>query len=217
MRKVPFTLLIAFLFLPTASAGDPFAARCVGVTDGDTITVLTPEKQEIRIRIEGIDCPEGSQDFSRKAKDFTSALVFGKTVTIQPKEYDDYGRLVGRVEADGIDLSLALVTAGLAWHFKRYDSDPVLARAEEVARAAQIGIFSMPDPIPPWLYRSGTRQVEAEPEVESGGIVYHGNVNSKVFHAPGCQHYDCKNCTRVLNSKEEAERLGYRPHAQCVQ
>ena len=77
-RTIPFTLLLVLLGPLNAYGIDPFTANCFGVTDGDTITVLTAEKQEIRIRIEGIDCPEGTQDFSRKAKDFTSALVFGK-------------------------------------------------------------------------------------------------------------------------------------------
>lgn len=44
-------------------------------------------------------------------------------------------------------------------------------------------------------------------------VVYHGNRESKVFHAPGCQFYHCKNCTAVFNSKEEAAKAGYRPHA----
>jgi hypothetical protein len=40
---------------------------------------------------------------------------------------------------------------------------------------------------------------------------FHGNVKSKVFHAPGCKDYGCKHCTAVFGSQEEAVQAGYRP------
>jgi len=76
--------------------------------------------RSVRIRLEGIDCPERGQAFSARAKQFTSGLVFGKTVTVKVKESDRYGRLVARVIAEGKDVSHELVKAGLAWHFKKY-------------------------------------------------------------------------------------------------
>ena len=54
--------------------------------DGDTNTVLHNGKAE-RIRLHGIDCPEKRQAFGRLAWQFTSNLVFGKTVTMR-----DHGR-----------------------------------------------------------------------------------------------------------------------------
>ncbi len=54
----------------------------VGVSDGDTITVLHSGKS-VRIRLNGIDSPEKRQAFGKRAKQFTSTLVFGKTVTVQ--------------------------------------------------------------------------------------------------------------------------------------
>ncbi|GEM_PF-3325937 len=46
-------------------------------------------------------------------------------------------------------------------------------------------------------------------------LVYHGNKNSKVYHAPGCKDYDCKNCTEKFASKEDAVKAGYKAH-NCV-
>lgn len=46
-------------------------------------------------------------------------------------------------------------------------------------------------------------------------IVYHGNVRSRVFHHPRCMHYNCKNCTAVFYSREEAIKAGYRPCRIC--
>ncbi len=63
---------------------------------GDTITVLHKGKPE-RIRLNGIDCPENRQEFSRRAKQFTSNLVFAKTVTVQALDRDRDGRTVGVV------------------------------------------------------------------------------------------------------------------------
>ena len=39
---------------------------------------------------------------------------------------------------------------------------------------------------------------------------YHGNRQSKIYHAPYCRYYDCKNCTAVVQSEEEAQNAGYR-------
>ncbi len=50
----------------------------------------------------------------------------------------------------------------------------------------------------------------------TGAGPYHGNVRSKVYHAPGCSNYDCKNCTAVFAMMAEAEKAGYRADAACV-
>ena len=57
----------------------------------------------------------------------------GSTSHILPKEKDRYGRLVARVRVDDTDVSLELARAGLAWHYKKYSSDPELAAAEQRA------------------------------------------------------------------------------------
>jgi endonuclease YncB( thermonuclease family) len=107
--------------------------------------------------LEGIDCPEQGQDFGTRAKQFTSALVFGKDVEVKEYYPDRYGRMVARILVGGQDVSLELVKAGLAWHFKRYSSDPVLAEAEVEARRARVGLWSMPGAVPPWEWRSVRR------------------------------------------------------------
>ena len=49
---------------------------------------------------------------------------------------------------------MALVEAGLAWHYKQYSDDPVLAAAEVVAKARKVGVWSLPNPTAPWAYRA---------------------------------------------------------------
>jgi endonuclease YncB( thermonuclease family) len=183
----------------------------VRVADGDTITVLR-DRQQIRIRLDGIDCPEGGQAFGTRAKQFTSELVFGREVTISPRDTDRYGRTVARVFVDQGDVSLAILKAGFGWHYKKYSSDPVLAQAKINARNAKSGLWADPHAVAPWEFRHPPPGMQLLASVGS----FHGNLRTRVFHAPGCQHYDCPNCRQPFASIEEAERAGFHRHAACV-
>ncbi len=116
----PIAILPLFLGIALvashALAAD-FTGRVVGVSDGDTITVLHNGKGE-RIRLHGIDCPEKRQAFGKRAKQATSRLVYGQTVTVRDMGQDRYGRTVGEVLLpDGRNLNHDLVKAGFAWWF----------------------------------------------------------------------------------------------------
>ena len=139
-------------------AAEPFTALGVGVSDGDTITVLrddVPERNPIQIRLFGIDTPEKKQPFSQRAKQFTSDAVFGKTVRIEPR-----GRHFDRIVADvfmpdGKLLNHKIVRAGLAWWYERYArNDRELKRLETEARAAGRGLWSESGAVPPWEWRT---------------------------------------------------------------
>ena len=58
-----FFLILLLTFTNVACAGRGFPARVVGVTDGDTLAVLTAERWQVKIRLAGIDAPESGQDF----------------------------------------------------------------------------------------------------------------------------------------------------------
>jgi micrococcal nuclease len=60
----------------------------------------------VKVRLHGIDCPEGHQDFGNRAKQFTSGLVFGETVRVDVRDKDRYERLVGWVFVGGTDVNL---------------------------------------------------------------------------------------------------------------
>ncbi len=148
---LPLFLGIA-LVASQALAAD-FTGRVVGVSDGDTITVLHNGKGE-RTRLHGIDCPEKRQAFGKRAKQLTSNLVFGKTVTVQVMDRDRYGRTVCEVLLpDGRSLNHELVRAGLAWMYRRYTNDQSLSDLEEEARVAQRGLWADPHAVPPWEWR----------------------------------------------------------------
>lgn len=156
-------LLIAIVIALGAAAGSAnlpignqtFTGKVVGVTDGDTITVLRDNTQT-RVRLHGIDAPESGQDFGEKAKQYTSSRCFGKTVTIIQTDVDRYGRIVARVKLpDGIDLSHELVADGFAWWYTQYaPNDNILRSSQNRAQTAQRGLWSQKNPTPPWYFRS---------------------------------------------------------------
>jgi micrococcal nuclease len=128
-------------------------AKCVGISDGDTITVLDANKRQVKIRLEGIDAPEGHQDFGTESRHHTAELVFQKEVRIQRRGLDKYGRTLGHVYVGDLWINQDLVRNGLAWHYKQYSADPRLAQAEDLARKQQIGIWSRKDAVAPWEFR----------------------------------------------------------------
>jgi len=141
---------------PTPKAEVPveFTGLAVRILDGDTIEVMHGGKPE-RIRLPGIDCPEKSQAFGNRAKQFTADLVGKQTVTVQVKDRDRYGRTVGVIVLSaGRTLNQELVRAGLAWWYKQYAAgDTVLQKLEEEARAAKVGLWVDPSPVAPWDFR----------------------------------------------------------------
>ena len=224
MRR-PLAVLVIILTLPVLAWSQQAAwqGKVVGVSDGDTITVMHQGKGE-RIRLYGIDCPEKRQAFGKKAKQFTSKMVFGKNVEVRPVTTDRYGRTIAWIYIDGACLNEALLKAGLAWHYKRYSSDRHLADLEIVARHGKAGLWSDPYSVPPWDFRRGAIvfttdkpkiTIRSQTWVNQKKMVYHGNIKSKKFHRPSCKYYNCRNCTATFQNRREAVKAGYVPCGIC--
>jgi micrococcal nuclease len=209
MRRI-LPILFLVLFAVPACAAD-YTARVVGISDGDTITVLTEQKTQVKIRLHGIDAPESGQPFGSKAKQAASDLAFGKTVTIKERDKDRYGRTVVEVILpDGRSMNREMVEQGMAWSYRQYaPGDVILNRAEISARKAQLGLWSEPKPIPTWDWRKGVGM-----PVTTGMI---GNRNSHVYHAPQCRAVAVmKEANKVtFETAEEAEKAGYRKAGDC--
>jgi len=109
--------LLTLLLLIILSASDSFTGKVVKITDGDTIVVLTSDNKQVKIRLEGIDCPESNQDFGNKAKQTVSDLCFGKEVVIQKSGEHRYGRTLGFVFVGYVNVNKELLKQGLAWQY----------------------------------------------------------------------------------------------------
>lgn len=155
LRFIAILLLVpGVLPLPSCSpSGDILRGRVVEVADGDSFTLLDEGTNCHRIRLYGIDAPERTQPFSRKAKEALDGLIAGKTIEIQRMDKDRYGRIVGIARVGGINVNEVLLRDGWAWHFTRFDQNPDWANLEREARQARRGLWAEEQPLPPWEFR----------------------------------------------------------------
>lgn len=159
--KKAYSLILALFAIAfaTTARSEPrvFEGRVVGVSDGDTITVLSKGKLRVRVRLAEIDAPESSQDFGSRAKQVLSDACFGKTAKVTSAKTDRYGRVVGRVYCDGLDAQEHLLRNGMAWVYDSYVQDRSLYSFQEEAKAARRGLWAHTNSVPPWEFRRSTR------------------------------------------------------------
>lgn len=142
------------LVLTVAWAADGFTGKVVGITDGDTLTVMHDGRAQA-VRLHGIDAPERKQAYSARARQMLGDLTYGKTVKINITGQDRYGRTLGEVILpDGRNVNHELVRAGLAWWYRKYAPRERRIEALEMeAREARRGLWEEEDPVPPWEFR----------------------------------------------------------------
>jgi endonuclease YncB( thermonuclease family) len=223
---------LALLWLASTAFGADFHAKVIHIADGDTITVLNDAKEQIKIRLNGIDSPEKAQAFGNKAKQFTKELVAGQPVIIQAYGQDKYGRTIGDVILDdGRSLSQELVKAGYAWWYRKYaPGDTVLKTLEAEAREAQAGLWNDPHPIPPWDFRHRGARTPIKPGPSSASspkvgshsdsfdsLPVVGNLRSGKYHRPDCPSYDqiAKKNRVPFGSAQDARGAGYALAGNC--
>lgn len=150
---------VLLIILQLVAHADVLLGHVVGVSDGDTITVLDDNKQRHVIRLMGIDAPEKAQAFGQKAKQSLSELVFDKDVSVTWFKRDRYGRTVGQVHLGDTDVCLEQIKRGFAWHYKQYEREQSeedrsrYADAEKEARSARIGLWVDDKPTEPSKFR----------------------------------------------------------------
>jgi endonuclease YncB( thermonuclease family) len=89
-------IALAAALFATPTAAIEFVGKVVGVTDGDTLTVLTAQRQQHRVRLSGIDAPERRQAFGQVSKQHLSDLAYDKTVTVVFHKRERYKRSSAR-------------------------------------------------------------------------------------------------------------------------
>lgn len=157
MKKI--TLILATMLAFGTAQAQAQLYRVVGISDGDTIKVLSADRQQIKCRLQGIDAPETAQPYGQVSKTSLSDMVFGKEVKVEVLDQDQYGRSVCRIIMNGIDVNKVQLQRGLAWHYKHYSSDESYAQAERTARQQRIGLWAESNPTPPWSFRRNKKAV----------------------------------------------------------
>lgn len=172
--------------------------KVIGVSDGDTLTVLMSGRQ-VKIRLAEIDAPEKRQPFGQRSKQSLSDLVYGKQVMLKQEAKDRYGRVVGRVYAGGLDVNAEQVRLGMAWVYRQHNRDKSLLALEQEAKSTRRGLWSEPSAIPPWEYRhSGKADSKASSLAGSKSIRDLVKATAGGAHQCGAKHY----CNEMASCEE---------------
>lgn len=137
----------------------------VNVADGDTITLLTDDRQQHRVRLDSIDAPETShgadepgQAFAEAARKNLASMVAGKRITARCYEADQYRRDVcALMLADGSSANRAQVVDGYAWAYTArhgaYLRDGSMPELQREAKEARRGLWAQAGASEPWKWR----------------------------------------------------------------
>ncbi|MBP7242751.1 thermonuclease family protein [Amaricoccus sp.] len=215
--------LVATLLAGAAPAGEAELAGAARVLDGDTLDI-----GPVRVRVHGIDAPEFSQTCAaaggsewtcgKAAAARLGALIRDRRVVCDPRERDQYGRIVARCEAGGVDLGGALVAEGLAWAFVRYSDD--YEATEAAARAAGLGIWQA-ETMTAWDWRATAWRDAAGNAADDapGDCPIKGNISrsgERIYHTPWSRDYAKVRIDEGLGERwfcdeAEAQAAGWRP------
>lgn len=170
----PLLGLAALCFVAADLPARLLTGKVVQVVDGDTLEVLDSQDVRHRIRILGIDAPEGGkipehgQPYGSQARDALKELVGAQPVRVVWRKQDSpykghEGRILGDVYVDNaagksVWVNRAMIDAGLAWHFRHYDQRKELEDAERTARNEKRGLWRDAKPMPPWDFRERHRE-----------------------------------------------------------
>jgi endonuclease YncB( thermonuclease family) len=239
MRTPPLIMLLAAAALACSAqtgcapkAADAITGRAK-VVDGDSLEIGAD-----RIRLYGIDAPEGRQECRRNGKPWRCgddaaaklrSLVRGATLRCTPRDMDEYGRSVAVCRNGNVDVNAQMVRSGLALAYRRYSGDYVAE--EDEARGAKRGLWAS-EFTPPWEWRRESREETAQksPRVaeESGpvtpprgpaaGCRIKGNINArgeKLYHTPDSPAYESTTIDerageRWFCTEAEAQAAGWR-------
>lgn len=205
-------LFFIFALISSSLFAETLSGHIIGISDGDTATLLSKDRKPIKIRLWQIDAPEKEQAFGEKSKQSLSDLIYGKNVTVQVETQDQYGRQVGKIFVGNKDINLEQIKRGMAWFYVEFGRDATYRDAESTAKAAQTGLWAASDPTPPWKWRSGSHSSRAPQPAVSNRAVSPATSNTATSNTSTkpsipAQNYRCDGRTYCsqMSSCEEAK------------
>ena len=136
--------------------------RLARMTDGDCFELRDEKNRLLRVRLYGIDAPEGSQRFGRESREHLQSLMAGRKMRIKTMYEDNHKRAVALVylsDGDGIDersVNQRQIQAGMAWVYDYFCTEGFCNTwklEEAMAQKQQLGLWKDASPTPPWQWR----------------------------------------------------------------
>ncbi len=158
-KYIKYAIFALFSILALHVSAETISGRVVSVADGDTLTVLSEDHQQFKIRLAGIDAPEKAQSFGQISKRQLSSLCFNQQAEVKVIATDKYHRTVGDVFCEKTHANEEMVKGGYAWVYRQYSEGfEQFIPLEQAAQEAKIGLWADPQPTPPWLWRRANKR-----------------------------------------------------------
>lgn len=132
------------------------------LSDGDSFELEDSRKRKVKVRLYGVDAPEGGQNFGNASRNNLRKLIKGKKLLIRTMYKDQYQRSVAIVylsqdgKADELSINQRQVQSGMAWVYDSYCTSAVCNTwklEEAMAQKQRLGLWSDAEPTPPWQWR----------------------------------------------------------------
>jgi len=195
-----FLVLVRFVTEIGVDQSSDIRFMVVKVIDGDTVVLKGGDK----LRLLSIDTPEKDEPFYDKAKLFVSRVALNQIAEIKYADTrrDKYGRLLGYLYIDTLNVNQALLDSGYAniYLFKDNElnnmSTSQLLEAQKRAIKNKLGIWSL-------------KKNKEEFYLRSPG--------SFRLHRPGCRSLDMEHIDRYqrFDDRLEAFQQGLSPCRNC--
>ena len=155
-----FFLSITLFFIVIYQVHADFNGKVVKIIDGDTVDILTPKKQKIRVRLLDIDAPESRQAYGNASKKYLASLIAGKSVFVKENKKDIYQRTLGTIFLNKINVNAKMVESGYAWAYrvKGVANNKNMVKLESKAKQKQKGLWKDKHPIAPWDFRNRNKK-----------------------------------------------------------
>lgn len=148
-------------------------AKVVNVMDGDTV-IVDHSGNEVTVRLDSIDCPECDQPWGHTAKAGLIKLIGGRKVRMEIHGRDDFGRTLATLyvsvmnDRKWLNVNERMLVLGHAWVMRKYFDHLPVSRQEKLfrlvnwAKSRRVGLWSAPDVIPPWIWKTNKRRIRLE-------------------------------------------------------
>lgn len=209
--------LLGPLLMGAARAAEPRGVQGVvsKVSDGDSLWLTPAGKPPIEVRLRDIDAPESCQPWGAEARAALVELALNKVATLQISGRDSYGRTLGVLMIDDLNVGKTLVENGHAWSIRsRWDQGP-LVKQEKMARALSRGLHGAPGAVQPVEFRRAHGPCVVGEGAAPAAVPIPATSSSRVAAATGATgNFRCDgrtHCSQMTSCEEAKYFLAHCP------